>query len=108
MDSADCWMMHDANLAPAFRLVREGYDVWLGNSRGNKYSLGHTKYDYLKDTDYWNFSLNHGVIFVYVCSFSLHFYGGSSSYLLTTLTLTTIIYVLSSVLFAHECAGLFE
>jgi len=30
--------MHLPDLAPAFQLVRMGYDVWLGNSRGTRYS----------------------------------------------------------------------
>ena len=36
-------------------LVDNGYDVFLGNSRGNKYSLGHTS---LKTTDqkFWDYS----------------------------------------------------
>ena len=37
-DSADCWIMHYADKAPAFQLVNDGYDVWLGNQRGTKYS----------------------------------------------------------------------
>lgn len=55
-DSADCWIMHYPKLAPAFRLLRAGYDVWLGNQRGTKYSLGHTTLDYKKDKAYWEFS----------------------------------------------------
>jgi hypothetical protein len=35
VDSADCWIMNYAAVAPAFQLVRAGYDVWLGNARGN-------------------------------------------------------------------------
>ena len=31
LDSADCWVMHYPELAPAFKLVRNGFDVWLGN-----------------------------------------------------------------------------
>ena len=42
--------------SPAFRLAQEGYDVWLGNNRGNKYSLGHTSLDPIKDKAYWEFS----------------------------------------------------
>jgi lysosomal acid lipase/cholesteryl ester hydrolase len=30
-DSADCWIMNYNEVAPAFQLVRAGYDVWLGN-----------------------------------------------------------------------------
>ena len=37
-DSMDCYIDNYAEVAPAFALVRAGYDVWLVNSRGNKYS----------------------------------------------------------------------
>jgi len=45
-----------------FRLIDEGYDVWLGNNRGNKYSQKHLKYS-TKDDRFWDFSLDEFAIF---------------------------------------------
>jgi hypothetical protein len=42
-------------MAPAFVIANQGFDVWLGNSRGNKYSREHaTKSPDSKD--FWDFS----------------------------------------------------
>ena len=38
-------------------LIDQGYEVWLGNSRGNRYSFEHVKYT-LKDKEYWDFSFH--------------------------------------------------
>lgn len=35
------WVANDADLAPPFTLVDEGYDVWLGNNRGNRFAQAH-------------------------------------------------------------------
>ena len=40
-----CWIWNDAELSPAFNLVRAGYDVWLGNNRGTRWSEGHVTLD---------------------------------------------------------------
>lgn len=49
--------MNYNDVAPAFVAARAGYDVWLGNSRGNTYSQGHESYDIWKnEKKYWDFS----------------------------------------------------
>ena len=53
-DSADCWIINHPQVAPAFVASREGYDVWLGNNRGNKYS--HTPAEPMSNKDYFNFT----------------------------------------------------
>jgi len=46
--------MNKPEIAPAFVVARAGYDVWLGNSRGNRYSRGHIKYT-TNDAEFWDF-----------------------------------------------------
>ncbi len=54
--------MIDCNHAPSFLFVAyvladAGYDVWMGNARGNKYSRRHTSLspDGLFNSKFWNF-----------------------------------------------------
>ncbi|GBP63056.1 Lipase 3 [Eumeta japonica] len=52
--SAD-WILNGPGKGLAYVLADAGYDVWMANVRGNRYSREHTKY--AKDTkSYWNFS----------------------------------------------------
>lgn len=56
IDSADSFIMNLPTKAPAFVAASAGYDVWIGNTRGNKYSRSHIKYDSSKDYEYWDHS----------------------------------------------------
>ncbi len=41
----------------AFILANLGYDVWLGNNRGNKYSKNHKNIS-IKEKKFWDFSFH--------------------------------------------------
>ncbi len=44
-------------MSVAYQLSQRGYDVWLGNNRGNKHSITHT-YLNSKNKDFWDFSFH--------------------------------------------------
>jgi len=52
--SAD-WVMGSSDNSLGFLLADAGYDVWLGNYRGNTYSRGHCNLD-PDDKQFWRFS----------------------------------------------------
>ena len=54
-DTADS-MMINKELSPVYYLIQAGYDVWLGNNRGNKYSQRHLELDPWKDSKFWSYS----------------------------------------------------
>jgi len=39
------WVGNYADVAPALVLARAGYDVWLGNNRGTRFSQKHKSLD---------------------------------------------------------------
>jgi hypothetical protein len=56
-DSSDCWVCNKEEQCYPFRLVNRGYDVWMGNSRGNKHSKYHTKFS-PTSFEFWSFSFD--------------------------------------------------
>jgi len=56
-DSSSTWVLAGADHgAPGFRLAEQGYDVWIGNFRGNHYSREHESLDADTDNEFWEFS----------------------------------------------------
>ncbi|CAL7942702.1 unnamed protein product [Xylocopa violacea] len=55
LDSSATWVLTDPGKSLAFQLANWGYDVWMGNVRGNRYSRRHLDFT-VSDHDYWLFS----------------------------------------------------
>ena len=56
LDSAATWVMNFHDQSLAYILADAGYDVWLGNVRGNYYSRAHVRYNPDRDEEFWDFS----------------------------------------------------
>lgn len=52
--SAD-WVNMGPEKALAYILADAGYDVWMGNARGNTWSRKHITYNPNTDSDFWKF-----------------------------------------------------
>jgi len=66
-----------------FRLANLGYDVWLGNNRGNKYSKKSTRLS-PTSTEFWNFSID---------QFAFHDIPDSIDYILDTTSQPSLSYI---------------
>ncbi|XP_011882160.1 PREDICTED: lipase member K-like, partial [Vollenhovia emeryi] len=73
--SSDSWVMYGTGKDLAFLLVDQGYDVWIGNMRGNTYCRSHTNMT-IHDPKFWQFSFHeHGTkdlpaIFDYIFNYT--------------------------------------
>lgn len=66
-----------------FTLVNQGYDVWLGNNRGNKYSKKSTQFS-PTSTKFWDFSIE---------EFAFHDIPNTIDYILDTTSQPSLSYV---------------
>ncbi|ETI23499.1 hypothetical protein G647_05301 [Cladophialophora carrionii CBS 160.54] len=66
-----------------FTLVNQGYDVWLGNNRGNKYSKKSTKHSPMSSR-FWNFSMD---------EFAFHDIPNTIDYILSTTAQPSLSYI---------------
>ena len=57
IDSSDSWIMNEESKAPAFVAANAGYDVWLTNTRGNRYSNDHVFLNSKYDKVSWDHSI---------------------------------------------------
>lgn len=56
--NSEVWVcLTDEQRCLPFQLVERGYDVWLGNNRGNKYSKKSARFS-PASTEFWNFSID--------------------------------------------------
>lgn len=55
LDCSATWVVNSANESLGFILADAGYDVWMGNMRGNTYALAHETIT-TKDAKFWDFS----------------------------------------------------
>eukprot|EP01116_Phalansterium_solitarium_P000808 TRINITY_DN10665_c0_g1_i1.p1 TRINITY_DN10665_c0_g1~~TRINITY_DN10665_c0_g1_i1.p1 ORF type:complete len:440 (-),score=155.33 TRINITY_DN10665_c0_g1_i1:337-1656(-) len=58
MQCSESWIASERDNALPCMLVDHGYDVWLGNNRGNRYSQKHMTVKRIDDK-FWDFSLDH-------------------------------------------------
>lgn len=82
--TSDVWcVMLDKNDNLPFRLCELGYDVFLGNNRGNKYSNKHSRFK-ASQKEFWDFSID---------EFAMYDIPASLNYILKLKEIDKLIYI---------------
>ena len=82
--NCEVWICHpDPSKSLAFQMVEDGYDVWIGNNRGNKYSSKHASLQ-RGTKEFWNFGID---------ELALYDVPAMCSYIKKITTLPSITYV---------------
>ncbi|KAI1803762.1 alpha/beta-hydrolase [Daldinia bambusicola] len=82
--NSEVWVcLTDAQRCLPFVLVERGFDVWLGNNRGNKYSKKSINYP-PTTTEFWNFSID---------EFAFHDIPDTINYILETTKQQSLSYI---------------
>jgi len=82
--NSEVWVcLTDEERCLPFKLVEKGYDVWLGNNRGNKYSKKSVNHS-PTDIPFWDFSMD---------EFAFHDIPDSIAYILETTSAPSLSYV---------------
>ncbi|XP_055918939.1 lipase 1-like [Eupeodes corollae] len=63
LDSSATYILMGPSIGLGYYLYDLGYDVWMGNARGNRYSRNHTTLNPDTDTAFWNFSWHEIAVF---------------------------------------------
>ncbi|KAB8976001.1 hypothetical protein FH972_026879 [Carpinus fangiana] len=84
MMNSEVWVcLTEAQRCLPFTLVEKGYDVWLGNNRGNKYSKKSVHHS-PASTAFWNFSMD---------QFAFHDIPDSIEYILSATSRESLSYI---------------
>ncbi|KAL9127955.1 MAG: hypothetical protein Q9217_003268 [Psora testacea] len=82
--NSEVWVcMTEQKRCLPFQLVEHGYDVWLGNNRGNKYSKKSSRFSPALN-DFWDFSID---------QFAFHDIPNSIDYILATTHQRSLSYI---------------
>ncbi|KAK0098948.1 hypothetical protein PV326_012887 [Microctonus aethiopoides] len=97
LGSSDFWVLAEGQNNLAFMMADNGYDVWIGNVRGNSYCRSHEKLSTL-DPKFWKFSFHEFGIYDMpaIIDYSLSVTGEKSIFYIGHSMGTTISYVLLS------------